>query len=97
MTLVEVYFICSLQHSHKDPQKIQWHKTNHHSNGLTSQFKKFSMPSHENLPIQENVREGGICAHIWHPLMHDNHDEGGEATNKQAIDNAEGRLPVLRI
>lgn len=51
----------------------------------------------KHTPVEENVWQGRVRAHVRHPLVHNHHDEGGESEHKHHVDGAEHRLPVLRI
>uniref|UniRef100_G3NC16 Dual specificity phosphatase 13A n=1 Tax=Gasterosteus aculeatus aculeatus TaxID=481459 RepID=G3NC16_GASAC len=45
----------------------------------------------------ENIRQWRIRAHVGHPLVHYDHDEGREPKDKNHIDGAQHCLPVLWI
>lgn len=48
-------------------------------------------------PVEENIRQRRVCAHVWHPLVHNDHDEGSEPKHKHHVDGAQNSLPVLGI
>ena len=56
-----------------------------------------SQLSHSHPPVEENVWQRWVGAHVGNPLMHNDHDEGSEPEHEHHVDGAQRRLPVLRI
>lgn len=48
-------------------------------------------------PVEENIWQWRVCAHVRHPLMHNDHDKGSESKHEHHIDGAQHCLPVLWI
>jgi len=45
--------------------------------------------------VEDYVGEGRVLVHVWDPVVHDSHSDGGEPGDEQAVDEGECELPAL--